>query len=82
VKLVKFLGPDGRKQLKLANRVSAVGLELVLAISVGYFGGTWLDGRFDTAPYLGYFGLFVGIFAGFKGLWSFAKRTDLDRIDD
>ena len=76
-----LLGPDGRKQLKLASRVSAVGLELVFATCLGYFGGRWLDERFGTAPWLGWIGLAVGILAGFKGLWDFASRTDLDRIE-
>jgi len=76
-----LLGPDGRKQLKLASRVSAVGLELVLATCFGYFGGRWLDGYFGTEPWLANIGLAVGVVAGFKGLWYFARRTDLDRIE-
>lgn len=77
---MSILGPEDRKQLKLATRVSAVGLEMVLAIVVGYFGGRWLDGRFDTAPYLAYVGLAVGLIAGFKALVTVAKKTDLDSL--
>jgi ATP synthase protein I len=77
---MSLFGPEGKKQLKLATRVSAVGLEMVLAICVGYFGGRWLDGRFDTAPVLSYIGLVVGLLAGFKSLWTIARRTDLDTL--
>lgn len=78
---MSLLGPDGRKQLKLASRVSAVGLELVLGTCLGYFGGRWLDGALGTAPWLTYVGLVLGVAAGFKGLWYFVRRTDLDRIE-
>ncbi len=77
---MSMLGPEEKKQLKLATRVSAVGLERVLATLVGYFGGTWLDGRFHTAPYLTYVGFGVGLVAGFNALWTIAKKIDLDRL--
>ncbi|MCZ7681994.1 MAG: AtpZ/AtpI family protein [Sandaracinaceae bacterium] len=77
---MSLLGPEGKKQLKVATRVSAVGLEMVLAICAGYFGGRWLDGRFDSAPYLTYIGLALGLLAAFKALWTVARRTDLDTL--
>jgi ATP synthase protein I len=69
-----------KKQLKLATRVSAVGLEMVLAVLVGYFGGRWLDGHFGTGPYLTYTGFVLGLIAAFKSLWTIARRIDLDRL--
>ncbi|WP_236605155.1 AtpZ/AtpI family protein [Sandaracinus amylolyticus] len=75
-----MLGPEQRKQLKTAGRVGSVGLELVIATMLGYFGGTWLDGKFGTSPILTYVGLALGIFAGFKGLYDLAKRTNLDEL--
>ena len=77
-----LLGPEERKQLKLASRVSAVGIELVLAVCLGYFGGRWLDGRLDTAPLLAYLGLVLGMLAGFRGLWYAARPFDPDRIEN
>ncbi|UJR80089.1 F0F1 ATP synthase subunit [Sandaracinus amylolyticus] len=74
------MGPEQRKQLKTAGRVGSVGLELVIATMLGYFGGTWLDGKFGTSPILTYVGLALGIFAGFKGLYDLAKRTNLDEL--
>lgn len=75
-----LFGPEQRKQLRQAQRVGAVGLEMVVATLVGYFGGRWLDGRFETTPYLTYVGLALGIAAGFKGLFDFARKTRLDEL--
>lgn len=75
-----LFGPEEKKQLKLASRVSAVGIEMVLAVVVGYFGGRWLDGQLGTDPYLTYTGFVIGLFASFKALWTIARRIDLDRL--
>ncbi len=77
---MSLLGPEGRKQLKVASRFGAIGIEMVLAICVGYFGGRWLDGRLSTDPYLAYVGLALGLIAAFKSLWTVARRTDMDSL--
>lgn len=69
-----------KKQLKLATRMSAVGLEMVLGVLVGYFGGRWLDGQLGSGPYLTYTGFALGLVASFKSLWTIARRIDLDRL--
>lgn len=38
-----------------------LGLEFVISILIGLFGGQWLDRRFDTAPWFMWFGLAFGI---------------------
>lgn len=78
---MSLIGPEGRKQLQLAARFATAGLELALAIVVGYFGGRWLDGRFGTTPYLGYIGLLLGIFAGFRNLFTLAKGAQKSASD-
>jgi ATP synthase protein I len=70
---MSLIGPEGRRQLQLAARFATAGLELALAIVVGYLGGRWLDGRFGTTPYLAYIGLLLGITAGFRNLFSLAR---------
>lgn len=77
---MSLLGPDGKKQLKVATRYSALGLEMGLAVCAGFFGGRWLDARFDTAPILTYIGLAVGLLAGFKSVWALVRRTNLDTL--
>ncbi len=77
---MQIFSPDQRKQFKVAHRVGAVGTEMAVATMIGYFGGVWLDGRLGTTPYLMYLGLIFGIVAGFKGLFDFARKTDLDSL--
>ena len=69
-----------RQQLKLASRVGSVGIELVLATMVGWFGGQYLDEVCGTGPYLSYVGFAVGVFAGFRGLAYLVGRTNLDEM--
>ena len=70
---MSLIGPEGRRQLQLAARFASAGLELALAIVVGYFAGRWLDARLGTTPYLAYLGLLLGIFAGFRNLFMLAR---------
>lgn len=58
-----------------AAEVGSVGIEMGLAVAVGYFGGKWLDAQFGTAPYLFYFMMFSGVGAAFKALWRIAAKT-------
>lgn len=75
-----LIGPEGKEQMKLIGRFSAIGIEMVIAICIGFFGGRWLDAHFGTAPYLMYIGLVFGIAAGFRGLVRIARNTDLDKL--
>lgn len=77
---MSLIGPESRKQLKAAMRVSAVGLELVLAIAVGYFAGRWLDTKLGTDPYLKISGLVLGTIAGFHSLYRLTRTVDLDKL--
>ena len=66
------------------GRYGTVGLELVLSVLLGLFGGQFLDKRFHTAPWLTLIGLSYGIAAGVRGLYRAAKRAtreaeELDR---
>ena len=66
------------------GRYGTVGLELVLSVLLGLFGGQFLDKRFHTTPWLTLIGLSYGIAAGVRGLYRAAKRAtreaeELDR---
>jgi ATP synthase protein I len=45
-----------------------IGIEIVLCIALGFFGGRWLDGKLGTAPYLEGLGFVFGLAAAIKGL--------------
>lgn len=76
-----FIGPEGRRQLKLAARFAGAGFELAAAIVLGYLGGQYLDGRLDTSPYLAYLGLGCGLVAGFRNLVLLARPARASRSD-
>ena len=65
-----------------AGRYSSVGIEMGLAVGVGYFLGDWLDERFDIAPW----GLTLGLFAGFgaavKAIVRIAIRAQKEMESD
>ena len=75
-----LIDPEQRTQWKQIGRVSAVGLQLVISILIGYAGGAWLDRHLPTAPWMSLVGLLFGIAAGFKALYDVAKHTDLDKL--
>ncbi len=70
--------PRARKPWRAYGRYGSVGIELVLSIGLGYYGGDWLDHRFGTRGWLAGLGFLVGCYAGFKALWTAAKRMGKD----
>ncbi|HEX7597299.1 MAG TPA: AtpZ/AtpI family protein [Polyangia bacterium] len=59
---------ESKKMWAIAGSTGAVGLEISIAIGIGYFGGRYLDGRLGTAPWLTWIGFAAGIGAGIKAL--------------
>jgi len=49
--------------INLATTVAA-------AVAIGILGGRWLDGRFDTEPWLTVIGCLFGIATGMKAMWD------------
>lgn len=59
-----------------AAKVSSVGLEMAIATVAGWGIGYWLDGKYDTGPWLMLVGLGFGVAAGFKGLIRTANEVN------
>lgn len=55
--------------------MGSLGLEMGLAVFVGWWIGQWLDTRFGTKPYLMLLFLGCGIAAAFKALFRAARQT-------
>lgn len=71
-----------RKLLRMLGVLSTVGITLVVSTVIGYFVGHYLDGRFNTTPWLTLVFLLLGIAAGFKNLYDQTRRLmDLDKHD-
>jgi ATP synthase protein I len=67
-----------------AASASSVGLELGLAVVVGWAIGHWLDGELGTDPFLMIAFLLLGIAAGFKGVLRVARQAkrEAERDDE
>jgi ATP synthase protein I len=76
------LGPRGGRQLTAVARLASVGIELSLSTVVGLLGGSWLDKKLGTAPYLMIVGLILGVTAGFRSLIATARRANKDANRD
>ena len=59
---------------RIAAETGAVGLEIAVAIGIGYFGGQFLDSRFHSTPWLKWIGFGAGIGAGIKALVRVTRR--------
>jgi F0F1-type ATP synthase assembly protein I len=53
---------------RLALFTGAIGLEMAACIVIGYFGGSWLDGKFHSTPWLKWIGFGAGLGACVKAL--------------
>ena len=61
---------------------STIGMELVLSILVGLFGGRWLDQKLHTGNVLALLGFALGTVAGFLTLFRAAKRLEREASQD
>ena len=48
---------------------------IAAAIAIGYFGGRWLDMKFDTEPWLALAGFLLGVITAGKVMWDKMKVT-------
>ncbi|MDH4249177.1 MAG: AtpZ/AtpI family protein [Deltaproteobacteria bacterium] len=55
--------------LKRYLRYSTIGLEMGLAVGLGFYAGRWLDARLGSTPWLLLLFTFFGFGAGFLNLW-------------
>ena len=74
----RVIDDDVKKMWRNALRYSAVGMEMGIAVGIGYGVGSWLDEKFGTKPYLMMLMLLFGIAAGFKGIIDAARRSVRD----
>lgn len=61
-----------------------MGIEVVLSIAAGLLGGSWLDKKLDTTPWLTVIGLGYGLAAAARAIYRALKQanreqTELDR---
>ncbi|MBI4509235.1 MAG: AtpZ/AtpI family protein [Deltaproteobacteria bacterium] len=55
--------------------MASVGLEMGIAVALGWAVGSWLDSKLHTTPWLMLLFLLFGVVAGFKGLYAAAREA-------
>jgi len=60
--------------LRGVGELSVVGLTLVFAIVIGYFGGKWIGGKLGSAFWGSIIGFMIGVAAGFKELFRIVMK--------
>jgi ATP synthase protein I len=76
------MDPDAKKMWAVAGTTGAVGLEIAVAIGIGYFGGRYLDRRLGVAPWLSWIGFAAGVGAGIKALIRVVRSYQKSLQDD
>jgi len=59
---------DGSSVLRALAAATSISTEMAVGVSVGYYGGTWLDGRLHTGPWFMLGGVLLGLAAGILGI--------------
>jgi len=62
------MDPEAKKMWAIAASTGAVGLEIAVAIGIGYLGGQYRDRSLGVAPWLMGVGFAAGVGAGIKAL--------------
>jgi F0F1-type ATP synthase assembly protein I len=60
--------PEAKKMWAVVGSTGAVGIEIAVAIGIGYFGGQYLDRKLGVAPWLTWVGFAAGVGAAIKAL--------------
>jgi hypothetical protein len=68
--------------LREIGRYGSVGVEFIVTLGVGFFGGRWLDRRFQTGGALAWAGLLLGIALAFYMLVVTSKRIQVQMEKD
>lgn len=64
--------------------LASIGITLVLAIVIGFFGGKWIGGKLGSADIGSYIGFAIGVAAGFLEMFRSVARWNrqMERMDE
>jgi len=71
---------DKRKLYRMLAVLSTVGMVIVFATVIGVYIGFKLDRWLNTSPWFTILFFIFGVIAGFKNLFTYAKRS-MERFD-
>jgi ATP synthase protein I len=63
------------------GRYGSVGIELLVSIALGYYGGRWVDGRVGAGGWITFLGFLFGVAVGFRSIFATARymQRDIER---
>jgi hypothetical protein len=67
---------------KDVGRYGSVGIELIVWMALGYYGGRALDVRLGAAGWVTFLGLALGLFAGFRSIFKTAAHMRRELLHD
>jgi ATP synthase protein I len=69
--------------LRDLGRYGTVGIELIVSMALGYYGGRWLDGRWGAGGWLTAAGALIGVVIGFYSIWKASQTMgrDIERAE-
>ena len=69
--------------MKDVGRYGTVGIELIVSMGIGYYGGRWLDGKVGGRGWITGLGAFLGVVVGFYSLWRTSQmmQRDIERAE-
>lgn len=73
----KEKGPRPEGTLRGISMLASMGITMVACTFIGLLIGIYLDKRFGTEPWLTMIFLILGIAAGFRNIYTTAKRNGL-----
>ncbi len=64
--------------------LASIGITLVLAIVIGYFGGKWIGGKLGSEDIGSYIGFAIGVAAGFLEMFRSVARWNrqMERMEE
>ncbi len=78
----EIVGKERKDLLRWLGVLSTVGINMVATTAIGFLIGYWIDSLLGTKPWLMILFLILGIFAGFRNLFSIISRVTKDKDMD
>lgn len=66
--------PGASGVLQAMAVTTMIGTEMAVTVTVGFYAGRFLDGKFNTSPWLMVTGILLGVAVGVFGIITIVKR--------
>ncbi len=66
---------ESLRELREFAYYGSIGMSVAFSIVIGLGIGVWLDGEFDTNPWLTLIFIGLGIAAGYRNIWLAIKKS-------